>query len=46
MIAMKWPLARITQTHAGKDGVVRVVILETPTGVYATCYKTCSFIVW
>ena len=34
MTTMKWPLARITQTHAGKDGVVRVVTLKTPTGVY------------
>ena len=34
MTTMKWPLARITQTHAGKDGVVRVVTLKMPTGVY------------
>ncbi|XP_011866618.1 PREDICTED: uncharacterized protein LOC105561342, partial [Vollenhovia emeryi] len=27
----KWPLARITALHPGKDGLVRVVTLKTPT---------------
>ncbi len=34
MVATKWPLARITKLHAGKDGVVRVVTLKTTTGTY------------
>ena len=34
MVATKWPLARVTQIHTGKDGVVRVVTLKTPTGTY------------
>lgn len=29
MPPMKWPLARITEVHPGKDGVVRVVTLRT-----------------
>ncbi|XP_062703655.1 uncharacterized protein LOC134286102 [Aedes albopictus] len=29
---MKWPTARIHQTHPGPDGIVRVVTLQTPTG--------------
>ena len=30
----KWPLARITETLPGKDGIVRVVKLRTKNGVY------------
>ncbi|XP_058465492.1 uncharacterized protein LOC131439025 [Malaya genurostris] len=30
--SMKWRMARIHQTHPGKDGVVRVVTLRTATG--------------
>lgn len=28
-----WPLARVLDTHPGKDGLVRAVTLQTPTGV-------------
>ena len=34
MVPTKWPLARVIQTHAGKDGLVRVVIIKTATGTY------------
>ncbi|XP_066906822.1 uncharacterized protein [Halyomorpha halys] len=27
-----WPVARISDTHAGKDGVVRTVTVKTPSG--------------
>ena len=30
----KWPLARVTKTMPGEDGVVRVVELKTKDGVY------------
>ncbi len=30
----QWPLARIVETHAGKDGFVRVVKLTTDGGTY------------
>ena len=30
----KWPLARVSKIHPGKDGIVRVVALKTPTGLY------------
>ena len=30
----KWPLARITRTMPGGDGIVRVVELKTKDGVY------------
>lgn len=29
---LTWPLARVTGTHPGKDGIVRVVDLKTATG--------------
>lgn len=29
----KWPLCRVVETHAGKDGLVRVVTLKTQTSV-------------
>ena len=28
----QWPLARIVKTHPGKDGVVRVVTVQTARG--------------
>lgn len=31
---MKWPLARIVDTHPGSDGVCRVVTVRTSTGLY------------
>lgn len=30
---MKWPLARITEIHPGKDGIVRVVTLRTAMAI-------------
>ncbi len=33
-IPTKWPLARVLETHPGKDGLVRVVTLKTSQGVY------------
>uniref|UniRef100_A0A182NQA2 DUF5641 domain-containing protein n=1 Tax=Anopheles dirus TaxID=7168 RepID=A0A182NQA2_9DIPT len=32
----RWPLARIVESHPGKDGVVRVVTLRTAKGVQIT----------
>lgn len=32
--ATRWPLARVIETHKGKDGVVRVVRVKTATGIY------------
>ena len=34
MVPAKWPIARITKTHAGRDGIVRVVTIKTSTGTY------------
>lgn len=34
LVPGKWPLARVTEIHPGRDGVVRVVTLKTPTGTY------------
>ena len=34
MVATKWPIAKIVEVHAGQDGIVRVVTLKTPTGIY------------
>ena len=34
MVPTKWPLAKITQVHTGKDGLVRVVTIKTATGTY------------
>ena len=31
---MRWPMARIVKTHAGADGLVRVVTLKTSLGTY------------
>lgn len=30
----KWPLARVTAVHPGKDGLVRVLTLRTPHGTF------------
>lgn len=30
----QWPLARITEVHPGKDGLVRVVTIQTKNGTY------------
>ena len=29
-----WPLAKVTQTYPGKDGLVRVVDVKTSKGIY------------
>ena len=34
MTPMKWPIARVIETHAGGDGLVRVVTVKTSTGMY------------
>ena len=34
MIPTRWSLARITEVHPGKDGIVRVVTLKTNMGTY------------
>ena len=34
LIPSKWSLAKITQVHAGKDGLVRVVTIKTASGTY------------
>jgi hypothetical protein len=31
---LHWPTAVITETHPRKDGIVRVVTLRTPTGIF------------
>ena len=33
-IPTKWPLARITEVHPGRNGYVRVVTVRTPKGSY------------
>nr|XP_040241612.2 uncharacterized protein LOC120961699 isoform X1 [Anopheles coluzzii]XP_049461104.1 uncharacterized protein LOC125906417 isoform X1 [Anopheles coluzzii]XP_049463243.1 uncharacterized protein LOC120950902 isoform X1 [Anopheles coluzzii]XP_049464286.1 uncharacterized protein LOC125907234 isoform X1 [Anopheles coluzzii] len=32
--ATRWPLARIVETHAGRDGITRVVSVRTSKGIY------------
>ncbi len=34
LVPAKWPLARVTHVHPGRDGLVRVVTIKTPTGSY------------
>jgi len=34
VVPCKWPLARVVETHAGQDGIVRVVTVKTATGNY------------
>lgn len=34
MVPTKWPLAKVTQVHTGKDGLVRVVTIKTAAGTY------------
>ena len=34
LVPTQWPIARIVNTHQGKDGLVRVVTLKTKNGVY------------
>ena len=34
MVPTKLPLAKVIQTHTGRDGLVRVVTIKTATGTY------------
>lgn len=34
MVPSKWPIARVLKTHPGKDDIVHVVTVRTPTGTY------------
>ena len=34
LVPAKWQLARVTETHPGKDGVVRVATMRTAQGTY------------
>ena len=34
LVPGKWPLARVERIHPGKDGLVRVVTVETSSGTY------------
>lgn len=34
MVPTQWPMARIVGVHPGKDGIVQVVDVKTPTGTY------------
>ena len=34
MVPTRWPLARITKTHPGRDSIVRVVTVKTSSGTY------------
>ena len=30
----KWPIARVTELHPGKDNIVRVVTIKTASGIF------------
>ena len=34
LVPTKWPLARITEVHTGRDGLVRVATVKTTNGTY------------
>ena len=34
LVPTKWPIARVIETHPGKDGLVRVATVRTATGTY------------
>ena len=34
LVPCKWPLARVVETHAGRDGIVRIVTVKMATGSY------------
>ena len=34
LVPTKWPLARVSQVHCGKDGLVRVATVKTTKGTY------------
>ena len=34
IVPAKWPLAKVTEVHTGKDGLVRIVTVKTQNGIY------------
>jgi len=34
VVPCKWPLTRVVETHAGRDGIIRIVTVKTATGNY------------
>ena len=34
IVSTQWPIARITEVHPGKDGLVRVATVKTAKGIY------------
>ena len=34
LVPTKWPLARVSEVHCGRDGLVRVATVDTATGTY------------
>ena len=34
IVPTQWPIARITEVHPGKDGLVRVAMVKTANGIY------------
>ena len=45
MMPTKWPLARVSRVHPGKDGIARVVTVKTPSSTrpvakVAPCFVT------
>ena len=34
IVPTQWPIARITEVHPGKDGLVRVATVKTVKGIY------------
>ena len=43
LVPTKWPLARVTQVHCGRDGLVRVATLKIPKGMYKRPVKSLLF---
>ena len=41
LIPTRWPLARVKSVHPGKDGLVRVVTIQTPQGTYKRPVHKC-----
>jgi len=31
---LQWPTSLIQETHPGKDGIVRIVTIKTPKGIF------------
>ena len=34
LVPGKWPMARVSEVHPGKDGIVRVASVKTSSGTY------------